>query len=91
MYRTVIKINGMACGMCEAHINDAIRNAFPVKKVSSSHIKGECVIISEEKPNDEELKKTIEKTGYTVTDISEEPYEKNTVIFGFFKKNKNKN
>ncbi len=36
MIRTIIKIEGMMCGMCEAHINDAIRAAFPVKEVSSS-------------------------------------------------------
>ena len=34
----------MACSMCEAHINDAVRNAFPVEKVSSSYAKGKTVI-----------------------------------------------
>ena len=34
MYETKVKIDGMMCGMCESHINDAIRNAFSVKKVS---------------------------------------------------------
>ena len=33
MIKTTVKIDGMACSMCEAHINDAIRKAFPVKKV----------------------------------------------------------
>ena len=28
------------CGMCEAHVNDAIRREFPVGKVSSSRKKG---------------------------------------------------
>ena len=37
MYETKVKIDGMMCGMCESHINDAIRNAFAVKKVSASH------------------------------------------------------
>ena len=32
MIRTTVKIGGMICGMCEAHINDAIRAVFPVKK-----------------------------------------------------------
>lgn len=31
MIKTVLKIDGMACGMCEAHVNDAIRKAFTVK------------------------------------------------------------
>ena len=37
MTKTVLKIDGMMCGMCESHVNDAIRKAFPVKKVTSSH------------------------------------------------------
>ncbi|EKC59112.1 Copper chaperone, partial [human gut metagenome] len=39
MVKTTLKIDGMMCGMCESHVNDAIRNAFPVKKVTSSHSK----------------------------------------------------
>ena len=26
MVRTVLKIDGMMCGMCESHMNDLIRN-----------------------------------------------------------------
>lgn len=37
----------MMCGMCESHVNDAVRKAFPVKKVTSSHGKGETVILTE--------------------------------------------
>ena len=47
MYQITLGIDGMMCGMCESHINDAVRNAFPVKKVSSSHSKGQTVILSE--------------------------------------------
>ena len=35
MIQTTVEVGGMACSMCEAHINDAVRNAFPVDKVSS--------------------------------------------------------
>ena len=52
MTETILKVDGMACGMCESHINDAIRAAFSVEKVSSSHSKGETVILSQE-PLDE--------------------------------------
>ena len=47
MLKYILKIDGMMCGMCEAHINDAVRKNFPVKKVSSSHTKGETVMLSE--------------------------------------------
>ena len=52
MIQTTVEVGGMACSMCEAHINDTVRNAFPVDKVSSSHAKGKTVILSKE-PLDE--------------------------------------
>ena len=48
MIQTTVRISGMACSMCEAHINDTIRRTFSVEKVSSSHTKGETVILSRE-------------------------------------------
>ena len=36
MIKTTLKIDGMMCGMCEAHMNDVIRKNFKVKKVTSS-------------------------------------------------------
>lgn len=69
MTQTVLKIEGMACGMCESHVNDAIRNNFSVKKVKSSHKKGETVIKSEQPLDAEKLKKVISDTGYTLVSI----------------------
>ena len=66
----------MMCGHCEAHVNDAVRNAFKVKKVESSHAKGETVIISAEPLEEEAVIKAIEATGYKVTGFKSEPYEK---------------
>ena len=48
MTETILKVDGMACGMCESHINDTVRNKFSVQKVTSSHTKGETVILSEQ-------------------------------------------
>ncbi len=76
MTKTVLKIDGMMCGMCESHMNDAVRNAFKVKKVTSSHSKGETEIISEEALNETQLKEVVEKTGYKLLGIESEPYEK---------------
>lgn len=84
MIKTVIKINGMACSMCEAHIQDAIRNNFNVKKVSASHSKGECTVISADALDEEKLKKIISDTGYDFISVSSEPYEKHG-LFGFKK------
>ncbi len=79
MKKYILKIDGMMCGMCEAHINDCIRNNFAVKKVSSSHSKGECVIISE-KLDEEKLKKIIADTGYELKSIACEEYKKKSIF-----------
>lgn len=85
MVKTTLKIDGMMCGMCEAHINECIRNAFKVKKVSSSHTKNETVILSEAELDKEAVKAAIDKTGYTCVSVRSEPYEKKG-IFSVFKK-----
>ena len=82
MVKMILDVDGMACGMCEAHVNDAVRNALKVKKVTSSHSKKETVIIAEEGLTDEQIKSVIDATGYTVTGISREPYAKKG-LFGF--------
>ena len=85
MMQTTVKVSGMACSMCESHINDAVRRAFPVKKVTSSHSKGETVILSEQAPDEAALRAAIDATGYHAEEISVKPYEK-TGFFHFFKK-----
>ena len=64
MVEIAVGIEGMACGMCEAHINEAVRNAFEVKKVSSSHTKKRTVIIAEQDIPEQELKDVVAKAGY---------------------------
>lgn len=66
----------MACGMCEAHINEAVRNAFPVRKVSSSHTKKQTVIVTEQDIAEGELERVIANAGYEVVSVSREPYQK---------------
>ena len=85
MIQTTVKVSGMACSMCEAHINDAIRRALPVKKVTSSHTKGETVILSEAPLEEAAIREAIEATGYTAGEISAAPYEKKG-LFHFGKK-----
>ena len=85
MTETTVKIDGMMCSMCESHINDVIRNAFAVKKVSSSRARGEAIILSQEPLDEEKLRSAITGTGYDVMSISAEPYEKKG-LFGLRKK-----
>lgn len=76
MIKMILHVEGMACGMCETHINEAVRNAFSVKKVTSSHTKKETVILAENELDEQKLRDVIEKTGYEVGAVSVEPYEK---------------
>ena len=84
MIRTILQIDGMMCGHCEAHVNDTIRQAFPVKRVESSHTKKETVILSEEPLDEEKLRAVIAQTGYPLGEIRTEPYEKKG-LFSFLK------
>ena len=81
MIKITLNIEGMACGMCEAHMNDTVRREFKVKKVTSSHAKKETVIITDTDIDDEKLRAAVKATGYELKDISREPYEKKG-IFG---------
>ncbi len=85
MIETIVKVDGMMCGMCEGHINDAIRSHFQVKKVSSSHSKGRTVIRSQEALDQAQLRQVIDATGYKVLDVVSRPVEKRGLL-GHLKK-----
>lgn len=76
MIKTTLGIEGMACGMCEAHINDVVRRNFRVKSVKSSFSKGKTEILSEEAPDEAKLRAVINDTGYAITSFSAKPFEK---------------
>ena len=77
MTRTVISVEGMMCGMCEAHIADVIRKKVPdAKKVSASHAKGIATFLSETAPSEAELKSAIAETGNKCLEVKSETYVK---------------
>ena len=78
MIETVVQVDGMMCGMCESHVNDAVRKA-------SSHTKGQTVIHSEQALDEAKLRDVINATGYEVKGVSSAPYEKKG-FFSFLKK-----
>ena len=84
MVKTTVKIDGMVCAMCEAHVNDAVRNNFTVKSVKADKNKGEAEIVSDVDLDTEKLKSVIGETGYTVGEIVTEPYKKKGFL-GLFK------
>ena len=84
MFKITLTIDGMACSMCESHINDAIRRAFDIEKITSSHKKNTTEIICKTGLPESDLRKIIEATGYRITSIITEPYEKKKKRFLFF-------
>ncbi len=80
MIKTTAIVSGMVCGMCEAHINDAVRAAFPVRKVRSSRSKGETVILSDAPLDREKLRQTIAAAGYIMLSASEETEERRSLL-----------
>lgn len=77
MIKTTLKIEGMMCGMCEAHICDAIREAVPsAKKVTASRGRQEACFLTEEAVNADLLKSAIDATGYACLSVESIPYVK---------------
>ena len=76
MIQYTIAVDGMACSMCGAHINDAVRKAFPVKKVTSSRSKKETTVLTETELDEDALRAAISATGYEVGEIRKEPWAK---------------
>ena len=66
-----LKIEGMMCGHCEAHVKKAIEAMEGVEAAEVSHEKGTAVvhIIGGAVITDEALKKVVEEEGYTVIAI----------------------
>ncbi|MCD8158448.1 MAG: ATPase P [Clostridiales bacterium] len=86
MNKITMKVDGMMCNMCETHACDAVRKVLGAKaKVKASHKDGTVEIIAEGSVDTAAVKKSIEETGYKVSDISSEPYEKKG-LFSAFKK-----
>ncbi len=82
MNKITAKIDGMMCGMCEAHICDTIRREFPdAKKVSASKKNKEATFIVEKPIDEEKLKNAINATGYTFVSLTCEEYKKHG-LFG---------
>ncbi len=85
MIEITMNVDGMRCGMCESHVNDAVRKACSVKKVTSSYAKGKTVVVAEDNIDVNAIVSAITSQGYKVTDVTTRPHEKRG-LFGIFKK-----
>lgn len=85
MIEITIAVNGMQCGMCESHVSDAVRRVCDAKKVTSSHVKNQTVVVASDDTDPAQIASAIRAQGYEVGDISVKPYEKPS-LFQIFKK-----
>ena len=85
MIRITVQVDGMMCGMCEAHVNDAIRRALPVKKVPSNYRRKETVILTEQDVPDSAIHAALADTGYLPLGIAREE-EKPRGLTALFRK-----
>lgn len=84
-YRTVAKIDGMMCGMCEAHIQDTIREAIPgATKVKADRKAKEATFLTDQPFEEKVLRRAINKTGYTYVSSETVPYEEKKKGFHLF-------
>ena len=72
MIKITVEVEGMKCPMCEAHTNDAVKEALDVKSVVSSHKENKTEITVENDIPDEKIIEALSKTGYTIGASSRE-------------------
>ena len=85
MIKITMQVDGMMCGMCEAHVNDAIRKVYEVDKVNSSHSKKQTEIYLKEAVDTDIFKTAVENLGYKVGEVKVEEVKKKG-LFSFLKK-----
>ena len=81
MNKYIVKIDGMKCGMCEMHVEEAIRKYIKAKKIKASHFKNELMIISLDNIKEEDIKKILDPLGYIVLSFNHEMAKKS--LFGW--------
>ena len=76
MWKYTVQVDGMMCSMCESHVNDAVRKALPVKKVTSSRSRNETTVIAEAEMAARRAASSSSASGYDVGKIRKAPWEK---------------
>ena len=82
MIKTTLKIDGMMCAMCEAHVCDTIRKTVPAaKKVRANRARGEATFLTENPVNETEVGSTVTATGYTCLGVKSAPAVKGLFVW----------
>ena len=69
MMKIKINIEGMHCASCASNVERSLKKVSGVKEVTVSVIGKKAFVEVEDKVNEGELKKAIERVGYKVSSI----------------------
>lgn len=83
MKKISLHVDGMKCGMCESHVNDAVRKAADVKKVRSSRVSGLTEIICDDNADVDKIVSAIKNDGYDVKEVKVSDFEKHGLFLKF--------
>ena len=67
MNKYILGIDGMKCGMCEIHVEEAIEKKIKAKRVKASRIKNNLIVITEDNLSEDDFLDMLEPTGYRIT------------------------
>ena len=82
----VITVEGMMCGMCEAHVAEALRKVPGVENAKADRNKKQATVTCGAEVSDEALLKAVADTGYDASDVREQTEPEKKGLFGFKKK-----
>lgn len=73
MKKYEFNVEGMRCGMCEAHVNESVKkNAnVKIKKVTSSKDENKTLVVAEDGLDVKKIKAGIEELGFKVNGVVE--------------------
>lgn len=91
MIKVTMLIDGMMCGMCEAHVKDALRKRFPEgKKFTASHSLGEASFLMDQAmPKnmiEHDIKAEFKELGYKLLSLELNEVEEKKGFLGLFKR-----
>ncbi len=67
--KKTMKIEGMMCGRCEAHVKKALESVAGVAEVEVSHVAGTAIVTLSEEVADDALRQVVEAQDYNVLSI----------------------
>ena len=66
MVEKKIKVEGMMCAHCEAHVKEALESVAGIEKAVADHNTGDVLLTMEPSVTDESIVNAVKKAGYSL-------------------------